>query len=128
MTMTTERHCRTLESLDRTKAVRAIHEALLQIQALDSIDADALDFENVKASLRECLRDAGHTGFTVIADDGALDLIAIWPLPYAEGSEALGHFTLAEACDKLAETDLAIEHALQHEGFMEANGFRAEYA
>lgn len=63
MAMTTERYCATLESLDRVKAVQAIHAALLQINALDSIDADSLDFEGVKDRLRECLSDVGHMGF-----------------------------------------------------------------
>lgn len=61
--MDTERYCSTLEALDRTKAIQAIHAALLQINALDTIDADALDFESVRARLAECLRDAGHMGF-----------------------------------------------------------------
>ncbi|AEI71132.1 hypothetical protein [EBPR siphovirus 5] len=61
--MHTECYCSTLDALDRIKAIQAIHAAFLQIKALDTIDADSLNFDKVKAQLAECLRDAGHFGF-----------------------------------------------------------------
>lgn len=64
--MHTERYCQTLDNLDRTKAVRAIHQALLQLAAHER-GADSLDNRQAIADLRDCLKDAGHMGFTPIA-------------------------------------------------------------
>jgi hypothetical protein len=61
--MHTEIACSDLDKLDRVKAIRAIHEAYLQLKAVDRYGADNLFNERVVASLAECLKDAGHIGF-----------------------------------------------------------------
>ena len=62
--MHTEQYCKTLESLDPIKAIRAIHEAFLQLAALTShIDCGSFDNTPSLSSLRECLKEAGHVGF-----------------------------------------------------------------
>lgn len=62
--MDTERYCKTLDNLNRMQAVRAIHEALLQLQALTAnVDCEHFDNNHAIQSLAECLKTAGHTGF-----------------------------------------------------------------
>jgi hypothetical protein len=59
-----EIYCSTLGNLDPVKAIRAIHFALLQIEAGEKIGFDCLDFDGLKADLATCMRDAGHVGYT----------------------------------------------------------------
>lgn len=61
----TELYCPTLDQLDRTKAIRAIHQAWLQLTALTN-NVDCEDYDNLPAikALGDCLRDAGHPAFT----------------------------------------------------------------
>jgi hypothetical protein len=60
----TDRYCFALDNLDRAKAIRAIHQALLQLQALANV-ADENSFDNAPAieALTECMADARHIGF-----------------------------------------------------------------
>lgn len=60
--MHTERYCKTLDNLDRVKAIRAIHEAHLQLCAAKSGRVENLDHTPALESLWECLSDAGHAG------------------------------------------------------------------
>ena len=62
--MSTERYCETLDNLDRAKAIRAIHEALIQLQAAKAGRLDNLDHGPALESLNDCMKDAGHPGFT----------------------------------------------------------------
>lgn len=62
--MDTERYCKTLDKLDKTKAIRAIQEAYLQLKSLDTWE-NKIHWNNqptIKA-LEDCLKDAGHIGF-----------------------------------------------------------------
>lgn len=62
--METERYCTKLESLSRVDAIRAIHQAYLQLAALDhNVDCAPYDNAPALAALRNVLRDAGHPGF-----------------------------------------------------------------
>ena len=63
--MHTETYCKTLAALDPVKAIRAIHQAYLQLAAL-SRSVDCGDYDNRPAldALADCLADAGHPGFT----------------------------------------------------------------
>ncbi len=68
--MDTEKYCKTLDNLDKKEAIRAIHEAYLQ---LDSMGLDVtindrgnyLTYDNriVLVNLKNCLAKAGHIGF-----------------------------------------------------------------
>lgn len=62
--MHTELYCTTLDQLDRVKAVRAIHEALLQLAATSRAAGDE-GFDNAPAiaALGECLAQAGRVGY-----------------------------------------------------------------
>ena len=62
--MDTEKYCKTLDNLDKTRAIRAIHEAYLQLKAISKGESLA-QFDNKCAinSLRKNLEDAGHIGF-----------------------------------------------------------------
>ncbi|AEI71131.1 hypothetical protein [EBPR siphovirus 5] len=64
---------------------------------------------------------------TTSADEPDADIV-IWPLPYDADAapEALGYYTLAEACELLRKPDAEIEWALNHAGFIDANGYHAE--
>jgi len=64
MTMHTELYCDKLDELVPTKAIRAIHQAHIQLAAMARLAA-AEGFDNKPAlqALAECLRDAGHIGF-----------------------------------------------------------------
>lgn len=62
--MHTELYCETLNALDSVKAIRAIQEAYAQLCAADRGEIDCLDHKPALASLADCLRDAGHSGFT----------------------------------------------------------------
>ena len=62
--MFTHEVCRTLEALDREAAICAIHQALLQLQALDNnVDCDCYDNAPAIAALEACMKQAGHLGF-----------------------------------------------------------------
>jgi hypothetical protein len=64
MTMATEGYCDHLHRLHPAKAIRAIHEAYLQLFAVTAnCDVTPYDCSPALASLRACLRDAGHPGF-----------------------------------------------------------------
>ncbi len=57
----TERYCSTLDRLDRTKAIRAIQQAYLQLAALTAYtETGAYDNRPAMNALLACLRDAGH--------------------------------------------------------------------
>lgn len=65
--MHTEIFCRTLPDLDRVEAIRAIHQALLQIEAMGTrVEAGGTTYDNAPAlaALSACLTKAGHIGFT----------------------------------------------------------------
>lgn len=63
--MHTELYCQTLKNLDPAKAIRAIQQAYLQLDALAPAAGEA-GYDNAPAlsALRQCLRDAGHVGFS----------------------------------------------------------------
>lgn len=62
--MDTERYCETLEKVDRRDAIRAIHQAWLQLSALNNnVDCEHFDNEPALSALAEVLRVAGHPGF-----------------------------------------------------------------
>ena len=65
MTMHTETYCTTLDRLDPVAAIRAVHQAYLQLAALDR-HCDVEPFDNAPAleALGACLAQAGHPGFT----------------------------------------------------------------
>lgn len=65
--MHTEIFCRKLDALDHAKAIRAIHQAWLQLSAIGArVEVDGTTYDNnpALASLEACLSDAGHIGFT----------------------------------------------------------------
>lgn len=62
--MHTELYCPTLADLDLVKAIRAIHQAHLQLAALwANVDCEYFDNGPALAALAECLSDAGHPDF-----------------------------------------------------------------
>lgn len=65
MTMHTERYCPRLESLDPVKAIRAIHEAHLQLSAVNSgrYEPGLLDNAPALESLCGILASVGHPGY-----------------------------------------------------------------
>lgn len=60
--MHTERYCDSLESLDRVAAIRAIHEAFMQLSSAQD-GLDCLDHGPALESLAACMRAAGHIAF-----------------------------------------------------------------
>lgn len=64
MAMHTEIYCQTLEDLPKEKAIRAIHQAWLQLNATNN-QARREGYDNAPAieALGECLKAAGHVGF-----------------------------------------------------------------
>jgi hypothetical protein len=66
MTMHTDKYCDNLDNLDRAKAIRAIHEAWLQLSAMGHRpEINGTTYDNVPAlhALADCLHEAGHMGF-----------------------------------------------------------------
>jgi len=64
--MHTEKYCKTLDRVDPVAAIRAIHEALLQLMAVQKMGVcEDLDNWPAIASLSACLKDAGHIAFVV---------------------------------------------------------------
>lgn len=62
--MHTETYCLTLDKLDPVKAIRAIHQAHLQLAALNqNVDCEYFDNVPALAALGDCLADAGHIGY-----------------------------------------------------------------
>jgi hypothetical protein len=64
--MHTELYCPDLGNLDRIKAIRAIHQALLQLSAIGGqVDVDGTTYDNAPsiAALEACMVEAGHVGF-----------------------------------------------------------------
>ena len=62
--MHTEIHCTALTALDRTRAIRAIHRAWLQLAALDThVESQPYDNKPALDALAAWLREAGHPGF-----------------------------------------------------------------
>lgn len=65
--MHTEIFCNNLDKLDKVKAIRAVHQAYLQLAAIDAIveSDENIMFANgpVIARLAEVLADAGHPAF-----------------------------------------------------------------
>lgn len=65
MTMHTETYCATLDRLDPVQAVRAIHQAYLQLAAVDqNCDVEPYDSAPALDALKACLAQAGHAGFS----------------------------------------------------------------
>lgn len=73
--------------------------------------------------------------WTWVTDEAAgMEVVTIWTLPHEDGAEALGHFTLREAVEKLAEHDpeMTVE-TLRYDldnspsGFIELGGHRLEW-
>ena len=63
--MHTEAYCATPDNLDSVKALRAMHQAFLQLSAVASnCDVQPYDCAPALEALASCLRDAGHMGFT----------------------------------------------------------------
>jgi hypothetical protein len=62
--MHTETYCATLDRLDTVQAVRAIHQAYLQLRAVDR-NCDVQHYDNGPAleALAMCLAQAGHPAF-----------------------------------------------------------------
>ena len=60
--MHTELYCDSLESLDRVAAIRAIHEAFMQLAAAQD-GLECLDHGPALESLAACMRTAGHVAF-----------------------------------------------------------------
>ena len=61
--MHTEMYCESPNKLDRIKAIRAIHEAYLQLSALTAnIDCGHYNNRQALESLADCLRQAGFQG------------------------------------------------------------------
>ena len=63
MTFRTEKVCQSLDDLDKVAAIRAIHEALLHLQAGRLHGFDCLDDRDVLANLQACMKQAGHIGY-----------------------------------------------------------------
>lgn len=63
MAFHTENYCDSLEELNKTDAIRAIHQALLQFKTGEAIGFDNLDNRRAIEALTECLKAAGHRGF-----------------------------------------------------------------
>lgn len=62
--MDTERYCCTLDKLDPAEAIRAIHNAWLQLSALNAnVDCEHYDNAPALRQLAGALRVAGHPGF-----------------------------------------------------------------
>ena len=64
--MDTERYCTNLAKLDREQAIRAIHEALGQLEAMgERVEVDGMTFDNraTIASLRACMVQVEHLGY-----------------------------------------------------------------
>jgi hypothetical protein len=60
-----ELYCKNLDSLEPIKAIRAIHQAYLQLRALtENVDCEHYDNQPALTELEDCLRMAGHIGFT----------------------------------------------------------------
>jgi hypothetical protein len=63
-----DRYCETLSDLDQAQAIRAIHQAWIQLNAMSyqgRAEVDGTEYDN-RATLQElatCLRAAGHLGF-----------------------------------------------------------------
>jgi hypothetical protein len=63
--MHTEAYCTTLPALDPVAAIRAIHQAFLQLSAVAAnCDTEPYDNGPALADLAICLKAAGHPGFT----------------------------------------------------------------
>lgn len=65
--MHTELYCPNLGALDSTKAIRAIHQALLQLSAIGArVEVGGTTYDNAPsiAALEACMVQAGHIGFT----------------------------------------------------------------
>lgn len=62
--MHTETACLSLDALDRVQAIRAIHQAYLQLAAtMPAADAEGFDNAPAARALAACLKAAGHIGF-----------------------------------------------------------------
>ena len=64
--MHTELYCKTLDNLEKIESIRAIHEAYLQLNAIEKrFEGDCVIYNNkpVLRNLQKCLENAGHIGF-----------------------------------------------------------------
>jgi hypothetical protein len=61
--MRTEMCCSTLGALDKVEAIRAIHQAFIQLSAVED-GQEGLDNRPCLERLSECLKAAGHLGFS----------------------------------------------------------------
>lgn len=65
--MHTEIYCDNLDNLDKAKAVRAVHQALLQLQAIGNrAQNNGITYDNSPAikALIDVMIDVGHAGFS----------------------------------------------------------------
>lgn len=69
--MHTELYCTNLDDLDNVKAIRAIHQAYLQLKATkELVEEDGFDNETAMNALEKCLSEVGHKTF-VSVESGA---------------------------------------------------------
>lgn len=62
--MDTERYCPRLDALDHVAAIRAIHQAYLQLAATaDAASEESFDNGPAMAALADVLKACGHPGF-----------------------------------------------------------------
>lgn len=62
--MHTEAACLSLDALDRVQAIRAIHQAYLQLAAtMHAANSEGFDNTPAASALVACLKAAGHIGF-----------------------------------------------------------------
>lgn len=74
--MHTELYCTKLKDLNRTDAIRAIHQAWLQLSAHgERVEADGVVLDNRPAilALGKCLKQAGHFAFAGAEYDASRD-------------------------------------------------------
>ncbi len=66
--MDTDTYCKSLNKLNKKEAIKVIHEAYLQLKAIEEADnmGDRICFDNkpVLKRLEMCLEKSGHIGFT----------------------------------------------------------------
>ena len=69
--MHTERYCETLDHLSRIEAIRAIHQAHLQLGAINA-NCKCGDYDNTPAlaALAQCMKAAGHPGYEGVRRQG----------------------------------------------------------
>lgn len=64
--MHTEIYCDNIDNMDKVKAIRAIHQAFLQLKAIgEKVEVGGLVYDNSQtiSDLADALRDVKHAGF-----------------------------------------------------------------